>query len=62
MTTFYTVDITDKGLHYNSNITYHIMHTINRNINNIKPNTRPTTTDIKTTGTPLLICCSTIQK
>ena len=50
MTTFYTVDITGKELHYNSNITYHIIQKIIRNINNIIPNTRPTTIEIKTTG------------
>ena len=50
MTTFYTVDITGKELHYNSNITYHIMHPINRNINKIIPKIRPITIEIKTTG------------
>ena len=50
MTTFYTVDITDKELHYKSYITYQIMHKINRNIHNIKPNNIPITIDIKTTG------------
>ena len=61
MTTFYTVDITDKELYYNSNITYHIMHTINRNINKIVPNTRPTTIEIKTTGKPAG-GCSILQR
>ena len=60
MTTFYTVDITDKELHYNSNITYHIMHTINRNIHNIKPNNTPTTIKIKTIDTPVLVGSSTV--
>ena len=50
MTKFYTVDITDKELHYKSNITYHTMLTTNRNIHNIKLNNTPTTIDIKTTG------------
>ena len=50
MITFYTVDITDKELHYKSNDTYHIIQKIIRNINNIIPNTRPTTIEIKTTG------------
>ena len=57
MTTFYTVDITDKELHYNSNITYHV---INRNIPNIKLNVITTTIEIKTTGTPVLVGCSTV--
>ena len=60
MTTFYTIDITDKELHYKSNDTYHKMHTINRNINNIKPNVTTTTTEIKTTGTLVLVGCSTV--
>ena len=57
MTTFYTVNITDKELHYNSNITYYV---ISRNIPNIKLNVITTTIEIKTTGTPVLVGCSTV--